>query len=108
MEDIRRDIQAARDMADDLTELAGQGSDEDRAEMKRKIRAAQAERATDQAELTRFRRYQERSSKTITPEAVTEILAGFTKLLSDAASFLHMRLANPRAVIFPAGISLER
>lgn len=71
---------------EDLTELAGQGTDGDRAALKVKIRAAQAERAGLQAERARLRRTLESDGEPITPGRVRELLGDLTRLLEDGAA----------------------
>jgi len=71
---------------EDLMDLAGQGSEEDREQVKAKIRAAQAERNSCQLELPRLRQAADRAMKPITPQAVSRILADFATLLEDAAA----------------------
>ncbi|NQT40157.1 MAG: recombinase family protein [Planctomycetes bacterium] len=70
----------------DLYELAGQGSDDDRKEVMTRIRSAQAERATARHELSRLQAALAKTTATITPHAVREILEEFTTLLERAAS----------------------
>jgi hypothetical protein len=69
---------------DDLTDLAGEGSEADRAELKAKIRAAQIERATLQSELTKLRHTETRPP--VKAEEVRQILADFQGLLTDGAA----------------------
>jgi site-specific DNA recombinase len=71
---------------EDLTELAGQGSDQDRATLKAKIRAAQVERAARQAERARLRQALEADEVPLTPERVREVLGDLTQLLEDGAA----------------------
>ncbi|HOY58106.1 MAG TPA: recombinase, partial [Verrucomicrobiota bacterium] len=81
-----RKVTALTRKIDDLTELAGEGTDEDRAALKAKIRAAQVERASVQAERARLQQSLETNSVSITPERVRELLAGLTTLLEDGAA----------------------
>ncbi len=71
---------------DDLRDLAGHGSKDDRAQTKAKIRAAQTERGACQLELTKMQNAAKQASKPITAEDVNEILANFTTLLEDAVA----------------------
>ena len=70
----------------DLMDLAGQGTEEDRRELKAKIRSAQSERSGLQLELTRLRKAAEKSVATITPDDVRRILGEFAALVENAAS----------------------
>jgi DNA invertase Pin-like site-specific DNA recombinase len=69
----------------DLLDLAGQGTEQDRLEIKAKLRAAQAQRAGLQAELARLRKALAADTTPLTPEGVRAILAELTQLLEDAA-----------------------
>jgi len=71
---------------DDLSDLVGEGSEEDRAEMKAKIRAARSERVDVHEKLARARKTLERSSRTLTLDDVGQILDEFAALLTDGAS----------------------
>jgi site-specific DNA recombinase len=68
---------------DDLIDLAGEGSDADRVELKARIRAAQTERAGVRDELARLRSAAARPP--VTAEAVRAVLADVGALLGDAA-----------------------
>ncbi|NLF71023.1 MAG: recombinase family protein [Candidatus Anammoximicrobium sp.] len=81
-----RKVTALTRKIDDLTELAGEGTDEDRAALKAKIRAAQVERASVQAERARLQQSLETNSVSITPDRVRELLANLTALLEDGAA----------------------
>jgi site-specific DNA recombinase len=70
---------------DDLTELAGHGSQEDRQSLMAKVRAAMAERAAMQHQLAQFQQARRQTVQTITPEGVCRILGDFVSLLEDAA-----------------------
>jgi hypothetical protein len=69
----------------DLLDLAGQGTEQDRLEIKAKLQAAQAQRAGLQAELARLRKALAAGTVTLTPEDVRAKLAELTRLLEDAA-----------------------
>ena len=71
---------------DDLTELAGEGTNEDRAALKSKVREAQMNRASLQADLARLKRSSVGPSVPITAERVGELLEDLSKLLEDGAS----------------------
>jgi len=81
-----RKVTALSRKIDDLTELAGEGTDEDRAALKAKIRAAQVERASVQAERARLLHSLETNSVSIAPARVRELLADLTTLLEDGAA----------------------
>ena len=70
---------------DDLSELAGQGSETDRRELKGKVQGAQLERANAELELQRLRNALCRSAEPITSEQVREILTRLPELLEAAA-----------------------
>jgi len=71
---------------DDLLELAGQGTDADRAQVKAKISAAQAERASLQLRRAHLVQSLSSAPAPITPDRVREILDDLTALLENAAS----------------------
>jgi site-specific DNA recombinase len=70
----------------DLTDLAGDGTDEDRADLKAKIRAAQLERTTKQAERAQVLASLKSGSTVITPDQVRIVLCDLTSLLVDGAA----------------------
>jgi len=82
---LNRKVAVLASKASDLYELAGQGSEDDRAEVMVKVRATQAERTTARHELSRLDRALAGSEATITPGAVRSILADLTRLLEYAA-----------------------
>ncbi len=69
---------------DDLFELAGHGTDEDRKEVMGKIRSVRTERSTVQREISRLKQSLDNEKEVISPETVREILANFTSLLTGA------------------------
>jgi DNA invertase Pin-like site-specific DNA recombinase len=79
-------IQALTNKIDDLEELSGQGSEEDRQRRKSRINAATVELAAARIELTRLENSLGGGGKAITPERITQILDDFAALLEDAAS----------------------
>jgi site-specific DNA recombinase len=79
-------IQTLTNKINDLEELSGQGSEEDRRRRKAMINAVTSERATLQLELTRLERTLAGGAKAITPEQITQILHDFTSLLENAAN----------------------
>jgi DNA invertase Pin-like site-specific DNA recombinase len=86
LDSIERKLSALGRKIDDLTELAGEGSYEDRAALKAKVRAAQVERAALQVERSRLRHALENSSLRITPQQVRDAVAHCTTLLEGCAS----------------------
>ena len=82
----RAKIQALTNKINDLEELSGHGSEEDRRRRKAMINAATTERATLQLEVTRLEKTLGCGAAAITPEQITEILRGFSTLLEDAAN----------------------
>lgn len=83
---LRVKIQARANKINDLEELSGQGSEEDRRRRKAMINAATTDRATLQLELTRREKTLGCGAAAITPEQITEILRGFATLLEEAAN----------------------
>jgi DNA invertase Pin-like site-specific DNA recombinase len=83
---LQAGIQTLTNKIEDLEELAGQGSDEDRQRRKAKTNAATCERASLQLELTRLQKALAGESRAISPEDVTRILDEFTALLEDGAN----------------------
>jgi site-specific DNA recombinase len=70
----------------DLLEMVGQGTDQDRQETKGRLRHAQAQRAEADCELARLRKVLAAHRETITPEAVRAILADLKELLEKGAA----------------------
>jgi len=70
----------------DYLDLAGQGSDEDREEMKARIRGVRAERNSARAELTRLQSALASASEVITEDEIRDTLANFSTLLEDGAA----------------------
>lgn len=71
---------------EDLLELAGEGSDDDRAAIKARIRMAQTERAEFQERLAQNQRRQQHRNEPITPDRVKMLLADFSTLLMNGTS----------------------
>ena len=71
---------------DDLFELMGQGSEEDRREMKARLRAAQSQRTAARSELDRLVQLREGSTATLSLEEAKLALSEMSSLLTDAAS----------------------
>jgi DNA invertase Pin-like site-specific DNA recombinase len=86
--EVQRLEQKIRDLSNrinDLLDLAGQGSDVDRAEVMAKVRAVQAERGGHRLELTK--RKERASGRTpVTAECVRQVLADLKTLLEDGAA----------------------
>ena len=73
---------------DDLFELSGQGTKEDRAETQSRIAAARAERTTVQSHVDRLRTTATDVSKTLSAENVGKYLSPLSTLMCDAATGL--------------------
>ena len=92
-DDLRREI-ASRENSirslsrriEDLYDLAGSGSDDDRKEVLARIRAAQSDRAAAQLELTQLQKTLQGCTSTLTPTEVRKILADMSTLLERAAA----------------------
>lgn len=85
---VERQIAQLGHKIDDLSELAGDGTAEDRAQLRAKIKSAQGERAERQAERARLQAALTSAAIVITPDGVRQYLADATKLLVDGASGL--------------------
>jgi hypothetical protein len=83
---LKAKIQALTNKIDDLEELSGQGSEQDRKRRKARVNAATVERGMLQIELTRLDKSLGGGTRAITPEVITQILGDFTTLLEDAAN----------------------
>jgi site-specific DNA recombinase len=83
---IEKRIASLSNKIKDLTELAGQGTEEDRRDLKGKIQAAQAERAGLRVREAELHHQLDHATPTITAERVREILSDLRQLLEDAAS----------------------
>jgi hypothetical protein len=81
---VDRKIAALSRRINDLSDMAGEGSDEDRAHLKARVRLAQQERVGQQAERCRIARILAGDHDPITPERVRSLLADLTGLLSEA------------------------
>jgi DNA invertase Pin-like site-specific DNA recombinase len=71
---------------DDLYNLAGEGSEDDRKEVLSRIRSAQSERAAAQLNVVRLKKTLAGSTSTLTSDDVRRILADITSLLTNAAA----------------------
>lgn len=83
---IEKKITGQSNRIDDLSELAGQGTVEDRQKLKAKIHAAQTERAELRLREAELQRQLAHENATITPDRVREILADLPQLLEHAAA----------------------
>lgn len=83
---LERKLVAQSSKINDLYELAGQGSDDDRKEIMGRIRGAQAERTVTRHELSRLQQALATTLATITPETCRQILADFETLLMTAGA----------------------
>lgn len=81
----QRRVEACDRKCADLLDMAGQGSERDRAEVKARLRAAQAERMEAEAEFARLCKLLAGSQATLTAEGARTILGEFGTLLEDAA-----------------------
>ena len=71
---------------DDLYELSGVGSEDDRKDVKARIRGAQSERVTAQLEMARLKKALGGSKASLTPESVRKQLDDMASLLEQAAA----------------------
>lgn len=71
---------------DDLTDIAGAGSDEDRQQIKVKIRSALAERAAASRQLQTLRDALTNPSRTTTADNIREVIADMSTILQSAAA----------------------
>ena len=85
---VERKIASSERKISDLTDLAGEGSDDDRELLKSKVRAAQAERTTLLHRRAALKESLNAPAQRITPEQVRSQLADLTQLLEDAAAGL--------------------
>ena len=79
-------ILALANKINELEEMAGQGTAEDRRRRMARINVATSERASLQLELTRLEKSVGGAASVITPEEVSQILSDFDVLLEDAAN----------------------
>lgn len=84
--ELERKITALGRKISDLSDMAGDGSEEDRADLKAKVRAAQLERATKQTERAHLQADLAAESLVITPEQVMTVVSNLTQLLEDGAA----------------------
>lgn len=85
---VERKIASSERKISDLTDLAGEGSDDDRELLKSKVRAAQAERTTLLHRRAALKESLNAPAQRITAEQVRSQLADLTQLLEDAAAGL--------------------
>jgi site-specific DNA recombinase len=82
--EVQRKVEASTRKIADLDDRAGDGTDEDRAETKAKVRAAQAERSGHRITLERLRRAAA-GRRQVRPDEVRHALAEFATVLAAAA-----------------------
>ena len=82
---LERRIATLTRKINDLTEMAGDGTDDDRRELMGKVKAAQAERASARHDLSQLQRSIDAATRVLTPDDVRAVLSDFTSLLEDAA-----------------------
>ena len=70
---VEAEVRTLTNRIDDLVELAGHGTEDDRRALMSRVRAAMSERTSCQLELTRLRKSQTAQSEVITPEAVRSV-----------------------------------
>ncbi len=83
---LKKRLKAISNRVNDLFDLSGEGSEEDRNETKARLRLAQSERAAIQIELTSLERSIQGTTKSINSNDVRGMLSNETTLLLDAAS----------------------
>jgi hypothetical protein len=117
--DLERKVDGSTRKIDDLEELLGSGSEEDRAQTKAKIHAARADRAGIRANLERVRRAAA-SRREIGPDEVRKALSDFAGVLAatsdgglgDEAMFraaaLIRQLVGGRVNVIPGPRALRR
>ena len=70
----------------DLYELSGEGTEDDRKETKARLRAAQSQRNAAQSEVNRLQRQIDGTTNTLTVEQIRERFSEMSTLLTDAAA----------------------
>ncbi len=83
---VERKLASSERKISDLTDLAGEGSDEDRERLKLRIRAAQTERTALLHRRATLKETLNAPAQHITPEQVRSLLGDLSKLLEDAAA----------------------
>ena len=83
---LESSVAALNRKIEDLFELAGMGSDDDRKDVRARIRSAQSQRGEQQTQLASLKKVLNRTTSTITPDAVRAILAEMSTLLLNAAT----------------------
>ena len=86
LRETEREIAALARKIDALTEMAGDGTPEDRAELRNKVRAAQARRTEMQSRRSMLHTELSSAKTVITPEDVRKQLQSFTELLEQGAN----------------------
>lgn len=104
---VKRHVVQCNAKISDLADLAGQGSDEARAMLKSKVRAAQAELAALSADKARLEALAN-SRRRLTPDDARRILAELCTLLLSAAEGLLGKPAVYRALSIFKALTAER
>ncbi|PQO35239.1 recombinase [Blastopirellula marina] len=82
----RKQLALLSNRVNDLFEMSGEGTEDDRKEIKARLRAAQLQRNTAQSEVNRLQRAVDGTTSTMTVEQIRERLAEMCNLLSTAAN----------------------
>ncbi|MHC2071079.1 recombinase family protein [Bremerella sp. T1] len=82
----RKQLALLKNRVHDLFELSGEGTEDDRKEIKARLRAAQLQRNAAQSEVNRLQRAVDGTTSTMTVEQIRERLAEMCDLLSTAAN----------------------
>ncbi len=82
----RKQLALLNNRVNDLFEMSGEGTEDDRKEIKARLRAAQLQRNTAQSEVNRLQRAVDGTTNTMTVEQIRERLAEMSDLLSTAAN----------------------
>ena len=83
---LEKKVRTLTNRIDDLNELLGEGSDDDRREMRAKVRSALTERSRLQDDLRLAKRALDGTTGSLTAADVRSILQQFSDLLEDGAS----------------------
>ncbi|TWU40059.1 hypothetical protein Q31b_34030 [Novipirellula aureliae] len=86
LEQAKKRLRIFGNRVNDLFEMSGEGSDDDRKETKARLRAAQSERTGAQSEVNRLQRIIDGDTNTLTVEQIRENLSEMSTLLTEAAS----------------------
>ena len=83
---LERQLKQLAHKIEDLHDLLGAGGDDERADRKARIRAAEAEKASLKSQLSQLQHRCSAQSKAITPDRVLEVIHHLRRLLEDDAS----------------------